>query len=81
MVRIYSAGGGGWGDPLERDIALVEKDVRGGFVTLEGALRNYGVVIDPVTSKADVPGSESKRRDTKEAARRDQDVPPLHLLR
>ena len=63
MVRIYSAGGGGWGDPLERDIALVEKDVRGGFVTLEGALRNYGVVIDPVTSKADAPGSEANRND------------------
>ena len=62
-MRIYSAGGGGWGDPLERDITLVEKDVGGGFVTLEGALRNYGVVIDPVTSKADVTGSEAKRKD------------------
>ena len=38
-------GGGGWGDPLERDPALVLTDVARGLVTAEGAKR-YGVVID-----------------------------------
>jgi len=38
-------GGGGWGDPLERDPALVLTDVARGLVTAEGA-RRYGVVID-----------------------------------
>ena len=43
LVRIYTAGGGGWGDPLEREIHLVEKDVRGGFVSLKsGAFRIWG---------------------------------------
>ena len=37
-------GGGGWGDPLERDPALVAKEVVQGLVTLAGA-RRYGVVI------------------------------------
>ena len=37
-------GGGGWGDPLERDPALVLTDVNRGLVTVEGA-RRYGVVI------------------------------------
>ena len=37
-------GGGGWGDPLKRDPALVAKEVEQGFVTMEGA-RAYGVVI------------------------------------
>ncbi len=37
-------GGGGWGDPLERDPELVLADVKRGLVTLEGAKR-YGVVI------------------------------------
>lgn len=37
-------GGGGWGDPLERDIAAVTYDVEAGLVTSEGA-RRYGVVI------------------------------------
>jgi N-methylhydantoinase B len=37
-------GGGGWGDPLERDPALVLKEIGQGLVTVEGA-RAYGVVI------------------------------------
>ena len=57
LVRIFTAGGGGWGDPLEREIHLVEKDVRGGFVSLESARSEYGVVIDPETVKTDGSGS------------------------
>jgi N-methylhydantoinase B len=38
-------GGGGWGDPLERDSELVRFDVEAGLVTSEGAKR-YGVVLD-----------------------------------
>lgn len=63
LVRIYSAGGGGWGDPLEREIELVERDVRGGFVSLESARAQYGVVIDAETLKADAPGSAAFRKD------------------
>jgi len=37
-------GGGGWGDPTERDPALVRADIERGLVTAEGA-RRYGVVI------------------------------------
>ena len=37
-------GGGGWGNPWERDTALVARDVKRGLVTREGALR-YGVVL------------------------------------
>ena len=37
-------GGGGWGDPLARDPALVAREIRQGLVTVEGA-RRYGVVI------------------------------------
>ena len=38
-------GGGGWGDPLERDPGLVALEVRRGLVSAEGA-RRYGVVCD-----------------------------------
>jgi N-methylhydantoinase B len=38
-------GGGGYGDPRQRDPARVLEDVRQGFVTVEGAARDYGVVI------------------------------------
>ncbi len=37
-------GGGGWGNPLERDPELVRTDVKRGLVTREGAKR-YGIVI------------------------------------
>ncbi|MFC2000609.1 hydantoinase B/oxoprolinase family protein [Chloroflexota bacterium] len=39
-------GQGGWGDPLERDISLVERDVRYGWITPDVAAGVYGVMID-----------------------------------
>lgn len=38
-------GGGGWGDPLERDPAAVLEDVWDELVSIEGAARDYGVVV------------------------------------
>jgi N-methylhydantoinase B len=43
-----SAGGGGFGDPLDRDVAAVVEDVVDGYVTLERARRDYGVVVQEV---------------------------------
>ncbi len=42
---ISSAGGGGWGDPLERDPQRVLDDVRDGFVSIDAARSEYGVVV------------------------------------
>lgn len=42
---IRTAGGGGYGDPLERDPSLVLEDVKNGYVSLDQALEEYGVVI------------------------------------
>ncbi len=44
LLYFNTWGGGGWGDPYERDAALVKLDVDRGLVTAEGAKR-YGVVI------------------------------------
>ena len=41
-----SGGGGGWGDPLARDPAAVLADVRNGYVSVAGAYRDYGLVVD-----------------------------------
>lgn len=38
-------GGGGWGDPLDRDPAMVLEDVWDEYVSVEGARRDYGVVV------------------------------------
>ena len=40
-----TAGGGGLGDPLERDPTVVAREVRRGLVTKEQAHEDYGVVI------------------------------------
>lgn len=48
-----SGGGGGWGDPLERDPQKVLEDVRNDYVSLESAQRDYGVVIDTATWTVD----------------------------
>ena len=52
-------GGGGWGDPLERDIAAVEQDVADNLVSVEAAFSVYGVVIDQ--GKADHAASQQLR--------------------
>ena len=46
VVVMESAGGGGYGDPLERDPEAVRADVREGFVSAERAREGYGVVLD-----------------------------------
>jgi N-methylhydantoinase B len=45
LVRIDTTGGGGWGDPLDREPDLVAMDVLQGKVSVESARDDYGVVI------------------------------------
>jgi N-methylhydantoinase B len=46
IVMIRSAGGGGYGDPLERDPNRVANDVLEGYVSNEAASQLYGVILD-----------------------------------
>ena len=48
-VMIDAAGGGGHGNPLEREPEAVESDVMEGYVSIQQAREDYGVVIDPKT--------------------------------
>ncbi len=45
QLHFITWGGGGWGDPLDRDPALVGKEITQGLVTSEGA-KAYGVVAN-----------------------------------
>ena len=66
VIRITAAGGGGWGPAHERDLQAVLTDVRGGFISPEGAATDYGVVIrDDVV---DEPATDSRRSDMAAAA-------------
>jgi N-methylhydantoinase B len=53
VVTMDAAGGGGYGDPREREPDRVLEDVRDGYVTPEHAQEAYGVVIDPDTMELD----------------------------
>jgi N-methylhydantoinase B len=44
-VSVQGGGGAGWGDPLERDAALVLADVCHGYVSPAEAERDYGVIV------------------------------------
>ncbi|WP_068299870.1 hydantoinase B/oxoprolinase family protein [Pararhodobacter sp. CCB-MM2] len=46
LCRFAQPGGGGFGDPAERDAALIARDLRLGYVTPEGAARDYGVQVE-----------------------------------
>jgi N-methylhydantoinase B len=44
-VEVMTPGGGGYGDPLARDPALVARDVRRGYFTTDEAKQHWGVVL------------------------------------
>jgi N-methylhydantoinase B len=58
-VTILTAGGGGYGDPFTRDVASVLRDVRAGFVTPEGAARDFGVIVSG--NVVDLDATEARR--------------------
>ncbi|GAA2861982.1 hydantoinase B/oxoprolinase family protein [Pseudonocardia halophobica] len=45
VFRYLTNGGGGWGSPFARDAEAVLRDVRDEYVSIEGAARDYGVVV------------------------------------
>ena len=53
VVTIDAAGGGGYGNPFEREPEMVERDVIEGYVSLERAKEDYRVAIDPVSLRVD----------------------------
>jgi N-methylhydantoinase B len=61
VLFAQSQGGGGWGDPLQRDPQAVREDVLDEYVSIEGARRDYGVVIDPDTLELDEPATHRLR--------------------
>ena len=67
LVRICTAGGGGWGDPLEREAGQVLDDVKDGFVSIPAALDDYGVVIDEVAMTVDAAATDAKRAEIRNA--------------
>lgn len=63
QCNILTGGGGGWGDPLKREIDAVWKDVQEGYVTVQGAREDYGVVVDPKTLDVGAAATEALRKE------------------
>lgn len=53
VLRVMTGGGGGWGNPFEREPEQVLQDVRDGFVSVTGARHDYGIAINPETLRFD----------------------------
>ena len=67
VVVMDAAGGGGYGDSLDRDPESVESDVVEEYVSLRSAKEDYGVVINPDTMKVEVDATERLRASLKKA--------------
>jgi hypothetical protein len=65
----YVAGGGGFGDPIDRDPQAVLRDFGRGWVSREIAERVYGVILQKEGKDVDAPATDARRRDILEARR------------
>jgi N-methylhydantoinase B len=61
VVVVQPASGGGYGDPLTRDPRRVAEDVLNGYVSAEGAARDYGVVLDEASGRVNEPETQRLR--------------------
>ena len=61
VVIQTSAGGGGWGSPLERDPERVLDDVREGYVSARAATDEYGVVLTGDGTQVDAAATAALR--------------------
>ena len=61
VVSFQQPGAGGYGPPWGRDPQAVLRDVLEDYVSIEGARRDYGVVIDPATLTVDEPATTAAR--------------------
>jgi N-methylhydantoinase B len=71
------AGGGGYGDPIERDPAAVSRDVEAGLVSVGAAREIYGVVLGGAESRHSVDEAATTARRKEIRAQRLADARPV----
>lgn len=80
IFLFYPPGGGGFGDPLLREPALVQRDVGNRWVSRDYAERAYGVIIGPdnqLDDKATVTARQQQRQERRTAGRWTPSADPL----
>lgn len=61
IFRIETPGGGGWGDPFEREPERVRTDVLGSFISVQSARDEYGVVLVGMDHEIDLAATVAMR--------------------
>ena len=61
MILVSTPGGGGYGNPLERDPVKVRADVANEYYTVDDAAERFGVVLDPETFEIDLVATSALR--------------------
>ena len=78
-MRVVTTGGGGWGDPLEREPELVHIDVEQGKVSRKAARDDYGVVLRATKVGAEL-RVDGKATTTQRATLRAKRTGPLPMI-
>jgi N-methylhydantoinase B len=77
VVRVLTTGGGGWGDPLEREPELVLRDVIEGKVSRAAAGEDYGVVLVEIAAGQQIDEAQTTRLRESMRARRAGSLPMI----
>jgi N-methylhydantoinase B len=62
VITIDAPGGGGYGNPLERDPEMVASDVMEGYVSIDSAGKEYGVAVEAETFGVDEEKTKAFRK-------------------
>ena len=77
---IRTTGGGGWGDPITREVGDVVRDVRWGKVSVRGAREDYGVALTYDDTAAHVDSSSALTVDDAATAALRDEIQQIRLL-
>lgn len=70
-IMFRAPGGGGYGDPLERDLDYLQHDLDNEYVSLEAAVRDYGAILR-ADGVIDRKASAARRQELQKEWRRDE---------
>ena len=73
-LKLWTSGGGGYGDPLDRPPEDVAADVLDGKVGVEAAQRHYGVIMESGRLNAQRSGETRARMHAERSAGRRQET-------
>jgi N-methylhydantoinase B/oxoprolinase/acetone carboxylase alpha subunit len=67
VLAVTQGGGGGYGDPLQRDPDMVSRDVKDGYVSADRVAAAYGVVLGAGDGRADQSATTQLRMQQRKA--------------